>query len=91
MLRIQYQNTFACLSVIAEKQFHKIRFTLTAVAKYQNVRVSFVLGSLVKVNKNVSSKLVTANIYAFVVSLALVLSISLDTFYSNKNYAARKI
>ena len=53
---------------VTQQQFHKIRLALTAVAKYQNVRVGFVLSSLVKVNKNVSSKLVSADIYAFFVS-----------------------
>ena len=70
MLGIQCDNGFAGLQQIEDEELHQVRFTLTRVAKDENIGRSLILITLVEVHKDITSIFVLADVETFGIRLA---------------------
>ena len=63
-LRIKADDIHTTFSHVAKKQFHEIAFALSAVAKYQDICIGFIVCPSLKVNEKVASIFVMSDIKA---------------------------
>ena len=70
MLHIQCDYGFPRFQQIENKEFHQVRFTLTRVAKNENIGRSLILITLVEVYKDITSIFVLADVETSGIRLA---------------------
>ena len=68
--RIKADDIHSTFSHVAKKQFHEITFALSAIAKYQDICIGFIIGPSLKVNEKIASILIMPDIKALRIGFA---------------------